>query len=299
MSGIYCCSGASVKRRICGAIRMRVSENLNWITSADQARLHHADANTTASTGQRAGHAGFGDGLDVTAGWARSIVFQRGLADDKLFAREVVEADAACDDVAAMFALGNLDTRLPQDIVQRLALDQRDLTLVHAGIVADTRLRSISQETAIHDGFDLFHRLHHRAALRRDKNSLHNSLHGLPPVMYLTADVFIVDGLDLQHRGVAQVGEGRSERVLFGLAGAFGAGDGAGDGVEHEDPTQCELREGKVIGGESLQYLHGFQSGFVVHTRESFAAVEGFAVTVELAVIVGTEFRLFGHLPGQ
>ena len=85
----------------------------------------------------------------------------------------------------------------------------------------------------------------------------------------------------------------------LGLAGAFGAGDRAGDGIEHEDPAQRELRERRVLGYEPLQFFHGFQPGFVVHAGESFAAVEGFAVTVELAVIVGAESRLARHLAGE
>jgi hypothetical protein len=53
--------------------------------------------------------------------------------------------------------------------------------------------------------------------------------------------------IDLSHGFHCIVGERRqvgSGRVFFYLLGAFGAGDGAADGVVHEDPAEGELREG-------------------------------------------------------
>jgi len=50
---------------------------------------------------------------------------------------------------------------------------------------------------------------------------------------------------------------------------------------------------------ERTQFIDGFQAGFVIHTGECFAAVKGFTVTVEGAMVVSFKAGFGGQLAGQ
>src|ERR1051326_1811099 len=77
--------------------------------------------------------------------------------------------------------------------------------------------------------------------------------------------------------------------VFFDLSGAFGARDGAGDGWEHQNPPQGQLRERSTSGNKRTQSFHGAQASFIVHAGESFAAIEGFTLPIEITVVLGSE----------
>ena len=76
--------------------------------------------------------------------------------------------------------------------------------------------------------------------------------------MDLGADVPIVEGADFGHCDFTDGYEVGSADVFFGLGRALGAGDGAGDGVEHQDPTQCKLGKRCTMRTEPFQLLDGF-----------------------------------------
>ena len=58
----------------------------------------------------------------------------------------------------------------------------------------------------------------------------------------------------------------------------------------------CQRRR---AGKDLAKLLHGFQSGFIIHTRKGFPLIEHFAVAIELAMIVWLELRIARQLARQ
>src|SRR5687767_3727502 len=65
----------------------------------------------------------------------------------------------------------------------------------------------------------------------------------LPEVVDLRANGAVVDLLYAFHRPLVERGNLDGGRVVLDLGRVLAAGDGAGDGRVHQDPTQRELRQ--------------------------------------------------------
>src|SRR5215218_673079 len=114
--------------------------------------------------------------------------------------------------------------------------------------------------------------------------------------MYLIAHVLVVDLARPPHSLVRERWHLGGCHVVLHLRRVLAAGDSAGDGGVHEDPTQRELREGVPPGDESLQLLRGLEACLEVDAGEGLPAIEGLALAVEGAVVVFGERALRAHL---
>src|ERR687894_221818 len=121
----------------------------------------------------------------------------------------------------------------------------------------------------------------------------------LPEVVNLQANGAIVDLLHAFHRPLVERGNLDRGHVVLDLGRILAAGDGAGDGRVHQDPTQRELRQRVPLRHEPLELFGGPQPRLEVHARERLAPVEGLAVTVEVPVVGGVECPLRAHLAGE
>ena len=72
------------------------------VTDRDEPRLDDASADPAAACAQGARHAGLGERRDVTARRPRAVEDEHRSTDGKAPARQVVQADAAGDDVATV-----------------------------------------------------------------------------------------------------------------------------------------------------------------------------------------------------
>src|SRR5215207_1500840 len=115
----------------------------------------------------------------------------------------------------------------------------------------------------------------------------------------LWADVLVVDLAYPLHRLLREGGHLGGGEVVLELLGALRAGDGARDGLVHENPAQRQLRQGVPFGNQLFELLGCPEAGFEVHAREGFAAVEGLAFAVEIAVVVRRELAVGAHLAGE
>src|SRR3954452_15748101 len=113
------------------------------------------------------------------------------------------------------------------------------------------------------------------------------------------ADPLVVQRLDPVHRRGVERRERRGSRVGARLLRRLGTGDRRRETVEHEDPAQRELGEGRALGHERLQRLGDLDPGLVVDAGEGLADVELLAVAVEVAMVVRGEARGAAELPGQ
>src|SRR5271157_2857839 len=121
----------------------------------------------------------------------------------------------------------------------------------------------------------------------------------LPALMNQRADLRVVSSLDGTHRAFGERRQIGGRAVVGGLRRALGAGNGAGDGVEHQDPAECELRHAHAGRHLTADFFHGAEPGLIIDARKGLADVEGFAVTIEVAMIVGREHGSGRHLSGQ
>src|ERR687894_300954 len=117
----------------------------------------------------------------------------------------------------------------------------------------------------------------------------------LPEVVNLQANGAIVDLLHAFHRPLVERGNLDRGHVVLDLGRILAAGDGAGDGRVHQDPTQRELRQRVPLRHEPLELFGSPQPRLEVHARERLAPVEGLAVTVEVPVVGGVECPLRAH----
>src|SRR5918994_2128054 len=109
----------------------------------------------------------------------------------------------------------------------------------------------------------------------------------LPEMVGLRADVMVVDPSYPLHRLLGEGWHSRSGHIVLDLLGTLRAGDSAGDRRVHQDPAQSQLRQRIPHWHQFLQLLRGPQAGLEVHAGEGLAPVEGLALAVEVAVIVG------------
>ena len=103
----------------------------------------------------------------------------------------------------------------------------------------------------------------------------------------------------VSHRFIAQWSQFRGAAIISDLIGAFPAGNRASHRVGHQNPAQRELRHRCALQHQWPQLFHGFEARFVVNTGKSLAHIKGFAVPVEISVIVGSESRIQIELAGQ
>jgi hypothetical protein len=93
--------------------------------------LKHARANAAALAEEHPGRAGLSDGLQMRAWRARTIVFKQRLADRKSFAQQLMQPNAACNDVAAMLAAKYRHSIIFGNPVEDFSLNQCHLALIH------------------------------------------------------------------------------------------------------------------------------------------------------------------------
>lgn len=83
------------------------------------------------------------------------------------------------------------------------------------------------------------------------------------------------------------------------MLGVFRAGDDGGDGVEIEAPAEGEFGEREAGGEEGFEGIGEFDAFVEGQAGEGFADVEGGAVAVEVAMVVGGEGRGFRHFSAE
>lgn len=83
------------------------------------------------------------------------------------------------------------------------------------------------------------------------------------------------------------------------MIGIFGAGDDGADGVEIEAPAEREFGKRETGGDEGFQRVGELDAFFEREAGEGFADVEGGAVAVEVAMVVGGEGGGLGHLAAE
>src|SRR5215212_10843395 len=96
----------------------------------------------------------------------------------------------------------------------------------------------------------------------------------LPAMVDLRTNPLVVDLTDALHRLLGERGHLGGGEVVLDLLGAFGAGDGAGDGRVHQDPAQRQLREGITLGYATFELLGGPEAGLEVHPGEGLPLIE-------------------------
>jgi len=109
-------------------------------------------------------------------------------------------------------------------------------------------------------------------------------------------------GVEIGEFRVEVGGEGRERGgagVGAGLVGIFGAGDDGADGVEIEAPAEREFGEREAGGNEGFQRVGELDAFLEREAGEGFADVEGGAVAVEVAMVVGGEGGGLGHLAAE
>ena len=89
-----------------------------------------------------------------------------------------------------------------------------------------------------------------------------------PPLVHECAYFTIVKLAHPGHLLVAERGQIAGAAVVLDLSRTFGARDGAGDRVEHQDPSQGQLRHGGAGRNETLENLHGLQADFIIHSEK-------------------------------
>ncbi len=87
----------------------------------------------------------------------------------------------------------------------------------------------------------------------------------LPQVMHLQANMPVVNRTDLFHSGICNRWQVGGMNIVFGLNRALGSWNGAGHGIEHENPPQGQLSHRSVWWNKWPQFLDGFKSGLKIH----------------------------------
>src|SRR5260370_34976535 len=117
--------------------------------------------------------------------------------------------------------------------------------------------------------------------------------------MDLGTQVLIVDLPYAVHRLIAERRQRDSLYIIFRLLRVLSARDGARYLGEHQDPAQGELRHCGSLRYQCAQFLNCPQAGLVVYALEGLPLIEGFAVTVEAAMVVLGKLRVMGELACQ
>ena len=116
------------------------------------------------------------------------------------------------------------------------------------------------------------------------------------------ADLFLVEGVDLTKEWIGERKEVGGGDVLFDLGWSTGARNGAGDRWLLEDPAESELGEGhsgRAIGEERAQSVDGGELRSIVDSGEGFALIEGGAVAIEGAMVIGGKVARGSQLSRQ
>src|SRR5580692_4462387 len=120
-----------------------------------------------------------------------------------------------------------------------------------------------------------------------------------PVIVDGRADFCVVDAAESSHGAFGERREAGGAAIVGNLFGTFAAGNGAGNGVEHENPTEGELTHGHARGQDGANIFRSFNPGLVVHAGESLADVKRLAVTVEIAVVVCGKLGVATKFSGQ
>jgi hypothetical protein len=113
-----------------------------------------------------------------------------------------------------------------------------------------------------------------------------------PSLMNMNLDQPLVKGGD---RGLCRCVDRRKRAggsVRLRLRGVAGTGDDGGDGVLLEDPAERELGHRYIGRHECTQLVDRFEGRFERHAGEGLTDIEGLAVAVEVAVVVGCKDRV-------
>src|SRR3981189_3579730 len=106
---------------------------------------------------------------------------------------------------------------------------------------------------------------------------------------HLGTNLFVIDA---PHPGHYVVGKGRQVRspaVVRNLLRTLATGNGAGYGVEHEDPAQSKLTHRDAGGYERSHLFHRLQADVVIDAGKCLSHVKGFAMAIEIPMVVGRE----------
>src|SRR4029077_7771858 len=111
----------------------------------------------------------------------------------------------------------------------------------------------------------------------------------LPAILHQRTNLFVIDA---PHGCHCLGGEGRQVRrpaVVRNLLGPLATGNGAGHGVEHDDPAKSELTHRDAGGYERSHLVHRFKADVVIDARKCLAHVEGFSMAIEIPVVIRRE----------
>src|SRR6185312_1759800 len=120
-----------------------------------------------------------------------------------------------------------------------------------------------------------------------------------PALMHLGANLAVVNCANRIHGLLRQRRQIGSRAVLRNLLRTLAAGNRARHRIEHQDPLQRELRHARTRREKAANLFHRAESSFVIHARKRFSHIEGFAVPVEVPVVVLFEFRIASQLARQ
>src|SRR5436305_2158520 len=115
----------------------------------------------------------------------------------------------------------------------------------------------------------------------------------------MLADQAVVDGADAIQLIGPQRLKSRGGRVLRRLFGAARAGDDRADAGLIDHPAQRELSQRRPWVEQRFELASGGDADIEGYASEGLAHVEGFAVTVEVTVVVGAERRVLVVTAGQ
>src|ERR1700687_1250742 len=111
----------------------------------------------------------------------------------------------------------------------------------------------------------------------------------LPAILYERTNLLVIDAPHPGDYFVAKGRQVRSSAVVRNLIRALATGNGAGHGVEHEDPAQSELTHRDAGGYERSHLFDCFQADVVIDAGKCLSHVEGFSMAIEISVVVGRE----------
>src|SRR5579864_2149587 len=117
--------------------------------------------------------------------------------------------------------------------------------------------------------------------------------------MNLRADGFVVNAPDCCHGFRRKRWEVGSVTVVCDLFWPFAAGNGAGDGIEHENPAQGKLGHGIAGGQKGADLFYYFEPDIQIHSGKSLTYIKRCAVTIEVAVIISLELGIATEFASQ
>src|ERR1700674_187243 len=111
----------------------------------------------------------------------------------------------------------------------------------------------------------------------------------LPTILHQGTNLPVIDPPHPGHSFVGKARQVRRPAVVGNLLGPLATGNGAGHGVEHEDPAQTELTHRDAGGYERSHLFHRFKADAVFAAGKCLSQVEGFSVAIEIPVVVCRE----------